>query len=112
MKLNSFLINLFIVCCLLSSDVTAQFISTKFRVSGNCEMCKSTIENVLDVKGVKQASWNQKSKELKLKYDTTLVSEDQLMKIIANVGYDTPTYKADSVTYQSLSPCCRYRKEK
>jgi copper chaperone CopZ len=112
MKPNTLVALAVMAFSLLSQGLNAQYKATRFQVSGNCEMCKSHIENALDIKGVKHASWNQKTKELKLKYDTTSISEDQIMKAIADVGYDTPKYKADSASYQKLSPCCQYRKEK
>jgi mercuric ion binding protein len=112
MRPNTLITAALMVFSLLSQGLNAQYKAAKFQVAGNCEMCKAHIENALDIKGVKQASWNQKTKELKLKYDTTLVSEDQVMKLIADVGYDTPKYKGDSAAYLKLNPCCHYRKEK
>ena len=95
-----------------SSGLSAQQTNSVFRVSGNCEMCKSRIEAAVDVKGVKKATWNEESGELKIRYDSTQVSEDKLMKLVANAGHDTPRYKADSDTYRKLNPCCQYRSTK
>lgn len=83
-----------------------------FHVSGNCGMCKKTIEKSLKVKGVIEADWNKKTKMITVVYDTTLINLDQIKKDIALAGYDNDVYKSDETTYNNLHSCCQYDREK
>lgn len=95
----------------VNSNVTANSKVT-FKVKGNCEMCKETIENSLKVDGVKEAEWNVDSKIITVAYDSTKISLDQMEKDVAAVGYDNEKYKGDDKAYADLPECCQYtRKE-
>ena len=91
------------------TSATAQTTETTFPVSGNCSMCKKRIETALDVKGVQEAVWNVDTKKVTIKYKASKISEDELKKLIASAGYDTPGYTADSAAYKKLPDCCQYR---
>ena len=66
-----------------------------FKVSGNCGMCKRTIESSMrNADGVKKAEWNADSKIMVVVYDPSHISLDSIKKKIASVGYDTDTVKA------------------
>ncbi len=81
---------------------------TSFKVSGNCEMCEARIEKAaLGVKGVKTADWNITSKLLKVTYNGD-VSKKNIEKAIADVGHDTPDFKAKDAVYNALPSCCKY----
>jgi periplasmic mercuric ion binding protein len=91
---------------------TIAFATTKtetIKVSGNCEMCKTRIEKAAKVEGVSKADWNDKTKMLTLVYDPAKVSSDNVQKLIAAIGHDTPKYKADAKVYNTLPGCCKYR---
>ncbi len=88
----------------ISNGVT----TSTFKVWGNCEMCKETIENSLKVKGVKKADWNTESKMISVSYDATKITLDQIQKHIASVGYDTEKIKGDDKAYDGLHGCCQY----
>jgi copper chaperone CopZ len=79
------------------------------KVSGNCESCKARIEKAAKVEGVTKADWNDKTKVLTLVYDPAKVSSDNVQKLIAAVGHDTPKYKAETKVYNALPGCCKYR---
>ncbi|MFP5469965.1 MAG: heavy-metal-associated domain-containing protein [Bacteroidia bacterium] len=81
----------------------------KFKVDGNCDMCKKRIENALDVKGIKYANWDVKTKQIEITYKTDKISEDQIHQLIANVGHDTEKVKATKENYNKLHGCCKYR---
>jgi len=85
--------------------------TSTFKVWGNCEMCKETIEGALKVDGVSKADWNVETKVMTVSYDTTKISLDQIMKYIAGVGYDTEKYKSDDKTYSNLPGCCQYERK-
>ncbi|MBP6302899.1 MAG: heavy-metal-associated domain-containing protein [Bacteroidia bacterium] len=83
-----------------------------FKVYGNCEMCKSTIENAVDVKGVKAADWNIKTGLITLTYQQQKITLDKIHELIAAAGYDTDQKTADSAIYKNLTPCCQYERKK
>lgn len=85
--------------------------TSTFKVWGNCDMCKETIENSLKVDGVQKADWNSDTKLMKISYDAKKISLDQIEKNIANVGYDNVKYKGDDAAYSSLHECCQYERK-
>lgn len=89
----------------------AQTTKAKFKVFGNCEMCKKTIETALDVKGVKAASWSTESKMIEISYQADKISEDKLHELIAASGYDTEKKKGDDKAYGNLPGCCQYTRK-
>lgn len=81
------------------------------KVKGNCESCKSRIEKAaLSVKGVKSASWEQKTGVLRLDFDSKTTSVAAVSKAVAKVGHDTEFDKADVKSYSSLPGCCKYKR--
>lgn len=81
---------------------------SNFKVWGNCDMCKETIEGSLKVEGVTKADWSTETKMISVAYDTTKITLDQIQKNIAVVGYDNEKYKGDNATYSELPECCQY----
>ncbi len=84
--------------------------TTTFAVSGNCGMCKATIEKALKTKGVKKAVWNAEKKTVSVNYYPTQISEEGLHQRVAAAGYDTEKVKAPNAAYEKLPGCCKYRK--
>ena len=82
--------------------------TSTFTVWGNCGMCEETIENSLKMKGVKSSDWNSDTKIIKITYDSSKITLDQIEKKIASVGYDNVKYKGDDKAYSSLHECCQY----
>lgn len=72
-------------------------------------MCKKRIETALDKTGIKQAVWDTKSKELKVTYNSSKITEEQIHKVVAAVGHDTDKVKAKDEVYADLPFCCLYR---
>lgn len=84
-----------------------------FKVYGNCNMCKSRIENVLkNVKGINRVNWNVESKIVTVTFDESKISLTQIKQKIADVGHDTDTIKANDKTYSKLPGCCQYERPK
>lgn len=96
------------VLTLLGSAVFAQTKTESIKVSGECGMCKKNIETALKVPGINTASWNTKTKILKVSYDAAKISNDDIQKKVAAAGYDTPKYKATEADYKKLDDCCQY----
>ncbi len=85
----------------------------KFRVWGNCGMCKKTIEGALtDVKGVSKAEWNVDTNEMTVSFVSHVISLDDIKQKIADVGYDTDTHRATIEVYNALHGCCQYDRPK
>ncbi|MBK8368468.1 MAG: heavy-metal-associated domain-containing protein [Bacteroidetes bacterium] len=91
-----------------STVVANGLANSTFKVWGNCEMCKETIEGSLKVEGVTKADWSTETKMISVTYDTTKITLDQIQKNIALVGYDNENYKGDDKTYSELPECCQY----
>lgn len=84
--------------------------SIEFSVSGNCEMCKKRIEKAAySIKGVKIADWHIDHKDIKIIFNETKCSSDDIKKAIAKAGHDTDTIKATDEDYKKLHHCCLYR---
>ena len=79
------------------------------KVGGNCESCKSRIEKAAKIEGVTKADWNEKTKKLTLVYDPSKVRSADIQKKIADVGHDTPLFRAEAKVYNALPSCCKYR---
>lgn len=83
--------------------------SEKFKVAGNCGMCEKRIEKAAkSVDGVNKADWNKDTREIVVDFDASKTSLDKIEAAIAKMGHDTPLYKADTKTYESLPACCLY----
>jgi copper chaperone CopZ len=103
---------LFTAALFSSSIIFAQSTSIKtvtLHVSGNCGECKERIENAADIKGVKLATWDAKTKILNVTYREDKVSILKIEKAILAAGHDTDTLKANTSAYDKLPTCCKYR---
>ena len=107
-----------IIICLIFFAGMALFVKGQdtvtetFKVYGNCEMCKTTIESSLGKKkmGVLSANWNTQTKMIIIKFDPAKVSLEEIHKRIAASGYDTEKVRADDATYSGLHKCCQYER--
>jgi copper chaperone CopZ len=105
---------LFLAALLCSAAVWAQSKDTTvtFKVYGNCEMCKESIENAVDVKGVRAAEWDMKTSLITVTFQPSKITLDKIHERIAAIGYDTDLKTADSIVYNNLTPCCKYERKK
>lgn len=79
-------------------------------VDGVCMMCKKRIETAaLKTKGVKFATWDLKTHQLRMIIDERKIDVKSIQKNMALVGHDTKAVKATDEAYNSVHPCCRYR---
>lgn len=82
-----------------------------FKVSGNCTMCKSRIEEAAKaVKGVISANWNVNTKMIDLGFDSETTSKNEISKAIARIGHDTELDKAPDDVYNNLPGCCLFER--
>ena len=84
--------------------------ATKLKVSGNCGMCKSSIEKAAKTAGATTANWDMDAKLLTLMFDGK-TNLDKIETAIAAVGYDTEHKTATKETYDALHECCKYERE-
>jgi copper chaperone CopZ len=80
-----------------------------FTVKGNCGLCKKRIEEALEIKGVKTASWDTKSKMVTVVFNNKKTTIEKLHKAVAAAGHDTEQEKAPQSVYKNLPDCCLYR---
>jgi predicted phosphodiesterase len=77
-------------------------------VKGNCEECKTRIENAADIKGVKLATWSETTKVLTVTYNADKVTLEQIENAIAAKGHDADSVKGNEASYKKLPSCCKY----
>lgn len=108
-SLNTFMMATFI---LLSITINAQKIKNAktetVKVYGNCGMCETKIEKAGNVKNVTSVDWNQDTGMATITYDTTKTNQDEILKRIALVGYDSDKFLAPDDVYNNLHGCCQY----
>jgi len=102
-----FLLTGFIIASLFSANAQT---ATKLKVSGNCGMCKSSIEKAAKTAGATTANWDMDAKLLTLMFDDK-TNLDKIETAIAAVGYDTEHKTATKATYDALHECCKYERE-
>ena len=88
----------------------AQTKTESFNVSGECGMCKKTIEKAAKSAGATFADWNTDSKVLTVKFAEKTTSTTKIQNAIAGAGYDTPSAKATDEAYKNLPGCCQYER--
>lgn len=80
----------------------------KIKTSGECEMCKKTIESTVGkMTGVKKATLDIESKVLTVEYNAKKTSPDKIRKAISNIGYDADDVKANNRMQKQLPSCCQ-----
>ena len=97
----------------LGFSAFAQDVKTeKFKVSGNCDMCKVRIEKAANsVEGVTSAKWDKETKMAEVSFDSTKADIHKVHMAIAKAGHDTEMHKAIDETYDKLPACCKYERE-
>lgn len=78
------------------------------KIYGNCGMCKKTIETAAFVKKEAKAEWDVDSKMAVITYDSTQTTLDDVLKRIADNGYDSDKFTAPDDVYSNLPGCCQY----
>lgn len=80
------------------------------KVYGNCGMCKKNIEKAINQPNVVEAQWDKTSKILTYTYDTKKTSKKEILKKVADAGYDNELYRAGDQAYSKLHTCCQYNR--
>ncbi len=106
---KSIIISVFMFLGLVGFAQKAKINTVEFPVSGNCDMCKTRIENAADIKGVKLSVWNVETKIIKVTYNEGKTTLAKVKEAIAKAGYDADGVKGDNKAYEALPGCCQYR---
>jgi hypothetical protein len=80
------------------------------KIYGNCGMCETTIESAGNVKNVAKVNWDKDTKMAIITYDSTKTNQDEILKRIALVGYDSDKFLAPDDVYSKLAECCQYER--
>ena len=81
---------------------------TAFYVEGNCDACKSIIENTLDdARGVDSAGWDAASSIATVKYNDGRTTVDEIQQLLASKGFETQFFPADAAARKQLPACCQ-----
>ena len=80
------------------------------KVSGNCGMCKTTIEKVGSLENTAKVDWNADTQMATLTYDSKKTNQDEILKRIALSGYDSEKFLAPDDVYNNLHGCCQYER--
>lgn len=86
-------------------------VSETIPVSGNCGMCKSTIEKAAKDAGAATAEWDADAKSLKVSYASKTTNAAKIQGAIAAAGYDTRDVRANEEAYNKLHGCCKYERK-
>jgi hypothetical protein len=98
---------------LLSITSNAQIKNSKtesVKIYGNCGMCETKIEKAGTIKKIAKIDWNQETQMATLTYDATKTNQDEILKRIALVGYDSDKFLAPDDVYNTLHGCCQYER--
>lgn len=80
----------------------------KYKVEGNCNMCKKRIENAAYVKGVKRAEWDKNTQILTVVFKPGRTSSDEILNSVAKAGHSSEKVHATEADYKNLPECCQY----
>lgn len=100
-----------IICSVTAFAQDKDIVTEKYKVEGNCNMCKKRIENAAYIKGVKRADWDKETHELTVIYRTSKTDADAILKSVAKAGHSSAKLEATEVAYNSLPKCCHYKTE-
>lgn len=106
--LSSLVSIVFLTACTISNKLIAE---ADFKVWGNCNVYKETIESSLNVDGVSKAGWNTESKQIVVIYDSTKISLDAVLKLIAKADFDDDKYSAGEETNSKIPQCRQYERK-
>lgn len=93
-----------------SMVAVAQTSTETFKVSGNCGMCKKTIEKAAKDAGASEATWNKDTKEITVTYKSSSTNSAKIQQKIADSGYDNVGFKSTVESYSKLPGCCKYER--
>lgn len=104
-----------VMMLLVSLVYTAQIKNAKtetVKIYGNNSQCKATIEKVGNLKNVAMVKWNEETKMATLTYNSSKTNQQEILKRIANAGFDSDSFYAPDDIYAKLPSSCQYKRNK
>jgi copper chaperone CopZ len=112
MNLSKYLVFFTLIFIGLQLSAQSGEVKESFKVWGNCDMCKATIEKAAkSIEGVSTAKWSSSSKKMLVKFDAEKTNLVEIQTAIAASGYDVEGMKASDEAYNKLHNCCQYKRE-
>ncbi|WGK64222.1 heavy-metal-associated domain-containing protein [Croceiramulus getboli] len=92
-------------------SATSEVKTQQVFVAGNCEMCEARIVNAAEgLSGVTEAAWDKNTKLMKVTYDRSQTTMDDIQRTVAKAGHDTKAHQATDKKYADLPGCCKYER--
>jgi copper chaperone CopZ len=108
MKKVALLSLFFLIVLGISFAQTSNVTVAEIKTSAVCESCKERIEkNLKKVEGIISADLNVDTKILKVEFDSSKISLDEIKQRVSKIGYDADEVKRDPKAYKKLPKCCR-----
>ncbi|XZF16467.1 heavy-metal-associated domain-containing protein [Chitinophagaceae bacterium MMS25-I14] len=108
-RLIVFLFVIFSSLSIVKAQSGKDIATEKFKVEGNCDMCKKRIENAAYSKGVKEAVWDEHTHMLTVTYRPSKTSVQNIAQSIAHAGHDNEKVHVTDADYKKLPECCAYK---
>lgn len=89
-----------------SSD--SELAKQSVKIYGNCSMCETKIEKAGNSKKIANVDWNQETQMATITFDAAKTNQDEILKRIALIGYDSEKFLAPDDVYNNLHGCCQY----
>ena len=81
--------------------------------TAQCNMCVANIENALNgVDGILKYKVELETDQVKIKYNTDIISLQGIEQLISKAGYQANNLPADIDAYNKLAMCCRLPKDR
>ena len=110
-SISSILVALTVLLSFTTSSAQIKNAATeKVKIYGNCGMCESTIEKAGNLANIASVDWNKDTKIATISYDAKKTNQDEILKRIALVGYDSDKFLAPTDVYNKLHGCCKYER--
>jgi len=107
-KLMFLILIMLLVNTSFSQDKTSKFETVVIQTSAQCGDCKDRIEGGLNyLKGVSFAELDMETKKVTVKFNTSKVTLDEVIKKINSIGYDADEFKAEPEAVKKLPACCQ-----
>jgi copper chaperone CopZ len=98
----------FLFSCSLTKNGDGNKDTARISTNAECGMCKEKIEGKLNYeKGIVFAELDVPSKVVTVKYKKDVISQDEIRKIISELGYDADEVKANESAQNNLPACCK-----
>lgn len=105
------LITILVALLFVAATVLAGVESTRFKMDLN-ESCIEHVEDIAkDIDGVIEIVWDKETEELEVVYEEKKTNIEQIERILAEAGFDTPNFTASETAARSIQDSCKTAQE-